>query len=69
MRRGPSEATAAGPRVVSLHLKPTAKGMAKLRHRGKLAVKVALAFDPAGAAAIQHASASVLFKMAGGRRP
>jgi len=64
----PASATAAGPRVVSLHLKPTAKAMAKLRRKGRLPVKVALAFDPAGGAAAQHAAASVVFKLPGGRR-
>jgi hypothetical protein len=65
----PASAKTAGPRVVSLHLKPTAKAMGMLRRKGKLRVKVALAFDPAGSAAIQRASASVRLRLGEKRRP
>jgi len=65
----PASAEAKQARVVSLRLKPTAKALATLRRRGKLWVKVALAFDPSGSAAIQRASASVLLKLANPRRP
>jgi hypothetical protein len=65
----PASAEAKRPRVVSLRLKPTAKAMATLRRRGKLRVKVALAFDPSGSAALQRASVSVLLRLANPRRP
>jgi hypothetical protein len=64
----PAGATPAAARVVTLHLKPTAKAMRALRQKGRLRVKVALAFDPAGSAAIQRAGSSVLLELAGGRR-
>lgn len=64
----PASASAAGPRVVGLHLKPTARAMGKLRRRGKLPIKVALTFDPTGASAIQRVGVSVLLKLPGGRR-
>jgi len=64
----PASAKSAGPRVVSLHLKPTAKAMAVLRRIGKLETKVALAFAPTGAST-QRASAPIVLKLKGGRRP
>lgn len=64
----PARATTTSARVVSLRLKPTAKATAKLRQKGRLLVKVALAFNPVGGAATEHAITSVLFKMTGGRR-
>jgi hypothetical protein len=64
-----ASAEAKGARVVSLHLKPTAKALATLRRRGKMRVKVALAFDPSGSAALQRATPSVLLKLAKPRRP
>jgi hypothetical protein len=60
----PASAESARARVVSLRLKPTAKAMGILRRKGKLRLKVALAFDPRGAGTIQRASTSVLLKLA-----
>jgi hypothetical protein len=65
----PASAQAADARVVSLRLKPTAKALRILNRKGKLRLKVALAFDPLGSATIQRATPSVLLELANPRRP
>jgi len=60
----PASANPARARVVSLRLQPTAKAMGILRLKGKLRLKVALAFDPQGAGDTQRKSTSVLLKLA-----
>lgn len=64
----PASASAARAKVVKLRLRPTAKAKGILRRKGKLHLKVALAFDPSGSGAIQRAAAAVKLKLAKSRR-
>jgi hypothetical protein len=59
----PASASSAGAKVIKLRLKPTAKAMRTLRHKGKLRLKVALAFDPKGTGTVQRATAAVKLKL------
>lgn len=64
----PATATAARARTVTLRLKPTARAKRILHRRGKLRLRVALAFVPRHGAT-QRTSAPVLLRLRAPRRP